>query len=61
MISSNVGINTYVMRDRARPLKASLLSGARARTVRIVEINLDHIAFAAAIGLLLGYLFWGRP
>lgn len=43
--------------DHARPMKGDLLAGRR-DTNGAIEINLDHIALAITVGLLVGFLLW---
>jgi hypothetical protein len=47
-----------IMRDHARPSKRELLAGRHNRVHVLFDINLDHCAAAAAVGLLVGFLCW---
>lgn len=55
-------MSSPIMRDHARPSKHELLSGRHNSVHVLFDINLDHCAVAAAVGLLVGYLaFSGAP
>lgn len=47
-----------IMRDHARPTKRELLAGRHNRVHVLFDVNLDHCAAAALVGVLVGFLLW---
>lgn len=47
-----------IMRDHALPSKRELLAGRHNRVHVLFDVNLDHCAAAAMVGLLVGFLCW---